>query len=177
MGKIIINGEEYSGTRDSATSVNYDNSVSGLNAGSVQEGIDELVEGLKNTSPVDNLLSTSTKLPLSANQGRILNDSLEMIRTDLANNLSVYHNKFVAILVFNAFRVDSTMPGWVTIGTLPENIKNSQLVRGVITDNGATAYSNSNMIPIVINNNGEIVTYLFEDKLSVEMIGQVVYPL
>ena len=77
MGKIIVNGEEYSGTRDSATSVNYDNSVSGLSAGSVQEGIDELAEGLKNTSVVDNLLSTSTTLPLSANQGRLLNERLE----------------------------------------------------------------------------------------------------
>ena len=76
MGKIIRNGIEYSGTFDDATSVNYDNSVSGLKANSVQEGIDELADGLKNTSVVDNLLSTSTTLPLSANQGRILNESL-----------------------------------------------------------------------------------------------------
>ena len=46
MGKIIINGIEYSGTYDSADSVNYDNSNSGLNARTVQEGIDVLSDGL-----------------------------------------------------------------------------------------------------------------------------------
>lgn len=46
MGKIIRNGIEYGGTSDSATSVNYDNSVSGLNARTVQEGIDQLNESL-----------------------------------------------------------------------------------------------------------------------------------
>lgn len=46
MGKIIRNGIEYGGTYDSATSVNYDNSVSGLNARTVQEGIDQLNESL-----------------------------------------------------------------------------------------------------------------------------------
>ena len=83
MGKIIKNDKVYSGTFDDATSVNYDNSVSGLNANSVQEAIDELADGLKNTSPVDNLLSTSTTLPLSANQGRILNESLSPIAKTL----------------------------------------------------------------------------------------------
>ena len=48
MGKIIRNGIEYSGTYDSADSVNYDNSNSGLNARTVQEGIDELNDSLKN---------------------------------------------------------------------------------------------------------------------------------
>ena len=42
MGKIIRNGINYGGTYDSATSVNYDNTNSGLNARTVQEGIDEL---------------------------------------------------------------------------------------------------------------------------------------
>ena len=46
MGKIIRNGIEYSGTYDSADSVNYDNSNSGLNARTVQEGIDQLSESL-----------------------------------------------------------------------------------------------------------------------------------
>lgn len=48
MGKIIRNGIEYSGTYDSADSVNYDNSISGLNARTVQEGIDQLSENLAN---------------------------------------------------------------------------------------------------------------------------------
>ena len=47
MGKIIRNGINYGGTYDSATSVNYDNSNSGLNAHTVQEGIDEVVDSLK----------------------------------------------------------------------------------------------------------------------------------
>lgn len=46
MGKIIRNGIKYSGTYDDATSVNYDNSISGLNARTVQEGIDELSESV-----------------------------------------------------------------------------------------------------------------------------------
>lgn len=46
MGKIIRNGIKYSGTYDDATSVNYDNSISGLTARTVQEGIDELSESL-----------------------------------------------------------------------------------------------------------------------------------
>ena len=42
MGKIIQNGIEYSGTYSNATSVNYDNTNSGLEAKTVQEGLDEL---------------------------------------------------------------------------------------------------------------------------------------
>ena len=42
MGKIIRNGINYGGTYEDATSVNYDNTNSGLNARTVQEGIDEL---------------------------------------------------------------------------------------------------------------------------------------
>ena len=79
MGKIIRNNVVYSGTSDNATSVNYDNSVSGLNARTVQESVDELAAGLKNTSVVDNLLSTSTTLPLSANQGRVLDEKINAV--------------------------------------------------------------------------------------------------
>ena len=42
MGKIVRNREVYSGTYDSATSVNYDNATSGLNAKTVQEAVDEV---------------------------------------------------------------------------------------------------------------------------------------
>ena len=42
MGKIIRNGVEYSGAVEAATAVNYDGSVSGLKAQTVQEAIDEL---------------------------------------------------------------------------------------------------------------------------------------
>ena len=46
MGVIIRNGIEYSGSCETATAINYDNSHSGLNAKTVQEGIDELSESL-----------------------------------------------------------------------------------------------------------------------------------
>lgn len=42
MGKIIRNGIEFSGTRDTANNINYDNTLSGLNAATAQEAIDEL---------------------------------------------------------------------------------------------------------------------------------------
>ena len=50
MGKIIVNGDEYSGACDTAVSVNYNNSLSGLKAKTVQEGIDELSESLGGVS-------------------------------------------------------------------------------------------------------------------------------
>ena len=46
MGKIIRNGIEFSGACEDATAVNYNNSLSGLEAQTVQEGIDELTESL-----------------------------------------------------------------------------------------------------------------------------------
>lgn len=85
MGKIVINGDEYSGTFDNATSVNYDNSISGLDARTVQEGIDELSKGSKGAFPVDNLLSTATDIPLSANQGRVLDEKISTINDSLAD--------------------------------------------------------------------------------------------
>jgi hypothetical protein len=77
MGKIIRNGINYSGTCDNATNINYDNSISGLNARTAQEAIDELSESSMTSSDVvDNLESDRGDLPLSARQGKILNESL-----------------------------------------------------------------------------------------------------
>lgn len=64
MGKIIRNGVEYSGACEDATAVNYNNSLSGLNAQTVQEGIDELsssLEEIQTTTSieVDSLVSLS----------------------------------------------------------------------------------------------------------------------
>ena len=42
MGKIVRNGINFSGTSDSANTINYNNSVSGLEARTVQEAVDEL---------------------------------------------------------------------------------------------------------------------------------------
>ena len=47
MGKIIRNGINYSGAADAATAVNYDGSVSGLKAQTVQEAVDEVNNSLK----------------------------------------------------------------------------------------------------------------------------------
>lgn len=42
MGKIIRNGIKFSGTVDTANNINYDNSLSGLEAKTAQEAIDEI---------------------------------------------------------------------------------------------------------------------------------------
>ena len=47
MGKIIRNGIEFSGTTDTANNINYDNSVSSLQARTAQEAIDELTDSLE----------------------------------------------------------------------------------------------------------------------------------
>ena len=52
MGKIIRNGVEFSGTLDNAANVNYNNELSGMEATTVQEAIDEINESLANVFPV-----------------------------------------------------------------------------------------------------------------------------
>lgn len=59
MGKIIQNGIEYSGTYSNATSINYDSSASGLNAKTVQEAVDELVENSEAKIYIDNTTETT----------------------------------------------------------------------------------------------------------------------
>lgn len=46
MGKIIRNGIEFSSTSDTADNINYNNSKSGLEAMTVQEAVDEVVDNL-----------------------------------------------------------------------------------------------------------------------------------
>ena len=46
MGKIIRNGIEFSGACEDATAINYNNSLSGLEAQTVQEAVDELNDSL-----------------------------------------------------------------------------------------------------------------------------------
>lgn len=71
----------------SAKLVSYSNADSGINATNVQDAIDvidnsidnvntELVKKVNITDIVDNLESTDTDLPLSANQGRVLKESI-----------------------------------------------------------------------------------------------------
>lgn len=90
MGKIIRNGIEYSGSYDNAISINYDNTNSGLNATTVQEGIDEIKEDLKphaNVNPIVNLLTTETGYALDATQGKVLDDKIALINNSLNNYL------------------------------------------------------------------------------------------
>lgn len=86
MGKIIRNGIEYSGSYDNAISINYDNTNSGLNATTVQEGIDEIKEDLKphaNVNPISNLLTTETGYALDATQGKVLDDKISAVSSSL----------------------------------------------------------------------------------------------
>ena len=46
MGRIIRNGVEYGSGNENATNINYDGSVSGLEATTVQAAVDEVVSGL-----------------------------------------------------------------------------------------------------------------------------------
>ena len=92
MGKIIRNGIEYSGSYDNAISINYDNTNSGLNATTVQEGIDEIKEDLKphaNVNPIANLLTTETGYALDATQGKVLDDKIASITNSLNDMLIV----------------------------------------------------------------------------------------
>ena len=61
MGKIIQNGIEYSGTYSNATSINYDSSVSGLNAKTVQEAVDELAAGGVDNGNLSGLVNFSSE--------------------------------------------------------------------------------------------------------------------
>lgn len=138
MGKIIKNDKVYSGTFDDATSVNYDNSVSGLNANSVQEGIDELADGLKNTSVVDNLLSTSTTLPLSANQGRVLDEKISTLDESLGALIitqkitvpfTTQQSTVTSIGRLEACEIDITKNGYTVLGcTLINTLETSAYI-------------------------------------------------
>ena len=66
MGKIVRNREVYSGTYDSATSVNYDNSNSGLPARTVQEGIDTLSEHITTINNNLELFTSKKFTPINA---------------------------------------------------------------------------------------------------------------
>lgn len=119
MGKIIRNGIPYSGSYDNATSVNYDNSVSGLDARTVQEGLDELSKGSKGAFPVDNLLSTATDIPLSANQGRVLDEKISALNDSLGGIRYNSETDMIQILF------DGTWSDWQKAGMERTYIYNS----------------------------------------------------
>lgn len=86
MGKIIRNGIEFSGTSDSANNINYDNSISGLEARTVQEGIDVLNDSLpKFKHGVASVLVASNNYK----EGEVVFDSpFESVPVVLANMIS-----------------------------------------------------------------------------------------
>ena len=55
MGKIIRNGIKYSGTTNSADKINYNNTLSGLEAETAQEAFDELNTKIKNGGNIEYL--------------------------------------------------------------------------------------------------------------------------
>ena len=93
-GAIYIDPEEETpdiGDIEDVTSakfVSYNNTTSGIEATNVQEAIDEINELKVNKSDiVDNLESTATDAPLSAKQGKVLNDKVEDY---IRENLLIY---------------------------------------------------------------------------------------
>lgn len=77
MGKIIRNGIKYSGTTDSANKINYDNSLSGLEAKTAQEAIDELSDSLNTLLLIKNVNSNS--ISLSSNTSNSFTFQIEKI--------------------------------------------------------------------------------------------------
>lgn len=82
MGKIIRKRVEFSGASNSAEQIVYDNTKN------VKTAISDIHQQMLTSSDVvDNLLGTSGVLPLSDNQGRILNETLasnmEAVRSGL----------------------------------------------------------------------------------------------
>ena len=57
MGKIIRNGIEFSGACEDATAINYNNSLSGLEAQTVQEAVDELNSSLEKLSKNNEIIT------------------------------------------------------------------------------------------------------------------------
>lgn len=137
MGKIIRNGIEYGGTSDSANNVNYDNSVSGMNARTVQEGIDELNKGNLGAFPVDNLLSTSTDIPLSANQGRVLDEKISTINELLTEYPKVYH--------YTGLIMNSTASTFEAYGSATITVFSNRKVKVEYVARLATESNNSNV--------------------------------
>ena len=68
MGKIIRNGVEYSGAVEAATAVNYDGSVSGLNAQTVQEAVDELAQHFTSSMRIETETLTSNQYGWATSQ-------------------------------------------------------------------------------------------------------------
>ena len=92
MGKIIRNGVEYSGATEDATAVNYNNSLSGLEAQTVQEAVDELHEDIESMKTsfqdgVDTLYNKCVSLGVTptAKTPTAIADAMQTIYTNRYN--------------------------------------------------------------------------------------------
>jgi len=165
MGKIIRNGIEYSGSYDNAISINYDNTNSGLNATTVQEGIDEIKEDLKphaNVNPIANLLTTETGYALDATQGKVLNDKISAVSNSLRHEkIPSNINSIVGLIgLVENYRTMNFYEGNVTQASLTDfptaliEISAQNLVSIDINKNSTFAYIKIN----ACKSNGEIYT-------------------
>ena len=97
MGKIMYNGKPYSGSFDKAANISYDNSSSGLKAGSVQGAVDEVNEKTnKNESDIGVLNTKSLKII-----------KVENLTTSANGNLSYNFGKRVQVVSATAKRTDT----------------------------------------------------------------------
>lgn len=106
MGKIIRNGVEYSGACEDATAVNYDNSLSGLNAQTVQEGLDELSSSLEDIVTISSKVS-STSFTLNCTSLNSLKNKYKFISLELMiNDGNTYYTQAQTQLPLSAFLID-----------------------------------------------------------------------
>ena len=105
MGKIIRNGIEFSGACEDATAVNYNNSLSGLEAQTVQEGIDELSIKQINEACVSGVDGTASDLCRAVIiQDKIATFYVEFTANqDTDNELINFHRKLGRAAVGNSF--------------------------------------------------------------------------
>ena len=93
MGKIIRNGISFSGTRDTANNINYDNSLSGLNAKTTQEAIDEINSKVTaNGSGSSSNIVYLTQAEYTALPDTKLTDDVEYRITDANTSTTVARN-------------------------------------------------------------------------------------
>lgn len=115
MGKIIRNGVEFSGAVDAATAVSYDGSVSGLNAQTVQEAIDELSTSgdyvLLGTSSTQTVTQTAFEtITLSESVNNFKTIKLIVMNSD---NIHIYNTFDLPIKVLK--NITSSASGYATV--------------------------------------------------------------
>ena len=177
MGKIIRNGTKYSGTTNSADKINYNNTLSGLEAETAQEAFDELNTKIKNGGSNIKYL---TKAQYEALPDSKLTDDVEYRITDANTAAKIdatditYGESTVADVIgeVNA-DLEATQNNIDTLNDNLENINNSLSVQEelakIVTDFGNTPSR-------VCKKTGNVVylnlrTYNFSNKTSVNNVA------